>query len=118
MKIQELAAMIGGFMKIILFIAETFVSPYSRFLLNQKLMDLIISDEESTELLTDINIRNPVKHIDSQNSMSIQKVEQSSAQLNNYMHMYSKLHSREVNPLSFWNYALEKYSCLKNQRLH
>lgn len=43
MKIQELAALVGGFMKIIIFAAEIIVVPYNLFCLNERLMNIIVT---------------------------------------------------------------------------
>lgn len=118
MKIQELAALIGGFMKIIIFIAETFVNPYSRFLLNQRLMNLILSDDENSEKPTGIiNIHSPAKNVNSQQSMLTQKIDESSAKINNYMNKHSSNNQNKDISLSFWKYMWSKYFYFRKSKI-
>lgn len=49
MKIQELAALVGGFMKMVVFLSQIIVAPYNSFYLNQKLFNLILSNDNQTD---------------------------------------------------------------------
>ena len=49
MKIQELAALVGGFMKIITFIGEMICGPYNRYLMKKSLVDEFFDNQKLIE---------------------------------------------------------------------
>lgn len=127
MKIQELAAMIGGFMKMIMFIAQFMVSPYSNYLLNQKLINLILSEVE-VSLSSDITLKanyEPDKIVN-QDSYTIQKKDDSIAKINNFVSKDLKLSTSQISLVndkqrikqySFNKYAWNKLRCKTPQAL-
>ena len=74
MKIQELSALVGGFMKIIMFIAEMLIIPYNRFLMRFDLVNQYYrSDSNTSDIDDNINKMNKSNSVQMINSKPMTK---------------------------------------------
>lgn len=117
MKIQELAALVGGFMQMLLFIAGQLIRPFSYFQLNKNLINNILDQDQRLPSISKL----------AENSGCFKKLSNPAAEPDNSKDSQSKINNFITNELSlsskykagklevptFAEYMLSKVNCKK-----
>lgn len=113
MKVQELSALVGGFMKIIMFIAGIVITPYNDYLMKSSLINEFFEsdiDKQSNikELSIDCNYNNSQLEINNIKEKSINTGEMINHKINNFTNVDKKEEKIQQKPHRTVSLILDK----------